>query len=120
MSITLQSAVGTNVIFDLVKNTGEGQVYQNLGAAFNDTKILTANLRIGKTNTAKARTGFKYTYTYVENGVTKTDAAYFSVDGTVPETMPFADVDKAVYMIGTLAVHALYKDLVSRRRYSQS
>lgn len=121
MSITLQSATGVNVIFDLVKNTGEGQVYQNLGTSFADTKVVSAGLRIGKTKTARARTTLKYTYTYVDQGgITKNGEAYFDVGGTVPETMPLAEVDKAVFMIGTLAAHALFKDLMSRRRYSQS
>lgn len=121
MSITLQTAVGTNVVFDLVKSSGDGQVFQNVGTSFQDTKVLTVNVRIGKTNTSKARTGFKYTYNYIDSeGKTKTDAAYFHVEGTIPETMPFAEADKAAYMVGTLAVHAVFKDAATRRKLSQS
>lgn len=120
MSITLQSAVGVNVVFDLVKNSGSSQVFQNVGTSFLDTKTVTASQNIGKTKTAKTRSVIHWPYTETVNGVSKTYDMYFTVEGTVPEAIPFTEVDKAAHMVGTLAASALFKDLSTRRKFSQS
>lgn len=124
MSITLQNASGVNVIFDLVKGsatgTGAGQVYQNVGSSFLDTKVLTATQKIAQNGQAKARAVLRIPFTYTEGSVVKTKDMYFEVSGSIPSEAPLTEVDKAVYMVGTLAVHALFKDLASRRKFSQS
>lgn len=120
MSITLQSASGVNVVFTLAKQGASNQVFQNIGTSYQDTKLLSASQNIGSTGTAKSRIPLKVPFTYTEGTVVKTDYMYFSIEGTIPATAPLADVDKALYMLGTLAVHALVKDLMKERRFSQS
>lgn len=120
MSVTLQKAAGVNVVFDLVKSSGDSQVFQNVGSSFTDTRILTASQNVGKTATAKSKVTIRVPYTVTIGAAVVTKYKYYTITGTVPEDAPFAGVDEDVYMLGTLAVHALTKDLVSRRRFSQS
>lgn len=120
MSITLQSASGVNVVYDLVKSSGQSQVFQNIGTSFLDARLLTQAQSIGKTGTAKSRFGLKIPYTYAEGSVTKTDFIYLSLGGTVPETAPLAEVDKGVYQLLTLAALGSTKDLIARRKFSAS
>lgn len=122
MSITLQSASGVNVIYDLVKSSGQSQVFQNIGTSFTDTKLLTQSQNIGKTGTAKSRFVLKipFTYTVPGSSVVQIDYMYLSIEGTVPETAPLAEVDKAVYQLKTLANLAHVSDLIGRRKFSAS
>lgn len=120
MSITLQSASGVNVVFNLAKQGASNQVFQNIGTSYQDTKLLSASQNIGSTGTAKTRVPLKVPYTYTEGSVSKTDYMYFVIESTVPASAPLAEVDKGLFMLGTLAVHSLVKDLVKERRLSQS
>lgn len=120
MSITLQSASGVNVVFNLAKQSAQSQVFQNIGTSYLDTKLMSASQNIGSTGTAKTRIPLKVPYTYTEGSVSKTDNMYFVIECTIPATAPLAEVDKGCYMLGTLAVHALVKDLIKDRRFSQS
>lgn len=122
MSITLQSASGVNVVFDLVKFSGNSQIFQNVGSSFVDTRILTQSQNIGKSGTAKSRFALKipYTYTVPGSSVVMTDYIYASVEATVPETAPLTEVDKAVYQLKTLAGLTSTSDLISRRKFTAS
>lgn len=120
MSITLQSASGVNVVFDLVKSNGSSQVFQNIGTSFQDARTLTQSQTIGKTGTAKSRFVLKVPYTYTEGSVVKTDYDYFVLESTVKETSPLVDTDKGVYMMKTLAALASTSDLMARRKFSAS
>nr|UUW21256.1 MAG: hypothetical protein [Sanya fiers-like virus 13]UUW21259.1 MAG: hypothetical protein [Sanya fiers-like virus 13] len=120
MSITLQSASGVNVVFDLVKSSGSSQVFQNIGTSFQDARTLTQSQTIGKTGTAKSRFVLKVPYTYTEGSVVKTDYDYFVLEATVKETSPLVDTDKGVYMLKTLAALTSTSDLMARRKFSAS
>lgn len=120
MSITLQSASGVNVIYDLVKSSGQSQVFQNVGASFLDTRLLTQAQTIGKQGTAKSRLVLRVPFQYTEGVVIKTDFMYLSLEATIPETAALVDAEKAAYLLHTLAALTSTKDLIVRRRFSAS
>lgn len=118
MSLTLLSAAGTNVVFDLTKQSANTQVFQNIGTSYQDTKTLTQSQAIGKTATAKSRFNLKVPYTFTEGTVVKTDYMFFTIEGTIPATAPLTEVGKGVYMVKTLAGLVSTEDLIKGRRFS--
>lgn len=122
MSITLLSATGVNVVYDLVKSSGQSQVFQNIGSSFVDTRLLTQAQNVGNSGTGKSRFVLKipYTFTVPGSSVVQMDYMYFNIGATIPETAPLAEADKGVFQLKTLMGLQHVADLITRRKFTAS
>lgn len=121
MSITLKTASATTIVLTKAKNLANGILWHLIGASYMLTTRYRMTQNIGQTGTAKTRSVISLPYSYVDvDGLTKYDTGYFTIEATVPASMPQAEVTKLWWLGQSAAADTTMQDLIVSRAVTGS
>lgn len=121
MSLTLKIATATTIVLTKAKTLANGVLFQLIGTSYLLTTKYRLTQNIGKTGTAKTRVVIELPYSYVDtDGLTKYDSGYFSIEATVPRTMPVSEAGKGAWLVQSAAADASFNDAVANRAITLS
>lgn len=121
MSITLKIASATTIVLTKAKTLVNGVLWQLIGSNYMLTTRYRLTQNIGKTGTAKTRCVIELPYSYVDvDGLTKYDKGYFSIEATVPQTMPVTEASKGTWLVQSAAADVSFNDAVANRAITGS
>lgn len=121
MSITLKVASATPIVLTKAKTLANGILWQLIGANYMLTTRYRMTQNIGATGTAKTRCVIEVPYSYVDvDGLTKYGSGFFSIEATVPRTMPQSEASKGTWLVQSAAADVTFNDAVANRALTGS
>lgn len=121
MSITLKTASATTIVLTKAKTLANGILWHLIGASYALTTRYRMTQNIGQTGTAKNRCVVSLPYSYVDvDGLTKYDVGYFTIESTLPATMPQTEVTKLWWLGQSSVADATMQDLMVSRAITGS
>lgn len=116
MSITLKVASATTIVLTKAKTLANGILWQLIGSNYMLTTRYRMTQNIGATGTAKTRCVIELPYSYVDvDGLTKYGSGFFTLEATVPKTMPVSEAQKGPWLLQSAAADVTFSDAVASR-----